>query len=144
MIEIILTRGAIIGFIFLLLGIFLFENNISAERSESEKIANYSPGDHISFLQAKFFKVNRQGQVILRDLSGGMVHTGLDQKDFVLNTFVVVSGKMDGSRKVLVEKSQSFPKIKIKIFVSIAAVFFLFWILTLNIRMQSGKLKLRE
>ena len=119
-----------------------FDREIALPRIQSQQITNFSTGDKILHIPAKYLGKTKRGTPLIKDLYGSIL--SIDQTpSFPENTYILVSGNIGKRREIIVDEIRVFPNYFWKFFVSIFALLLLAIKLFNNVRLTMRGLELK-
>ena len=126
----------------LLISLIHFDRKIALPRIQNQKITNFSAGDKVLHVPAKYLGKTDKGKPLISDLYGSIL--SIDQAPyFPENTYILVSGQIGKRREIIVDEIRVFPNYFWKFFVSILALLLLAVKLVNNVRLTVRGLELK-
>jgi hypothetical protein len=127
----------------LILGLGLFETTVMKNRFRSEQISSYVPGDKVPFIQGRMNGYTEDNKMVIRDFSGGLIKTDIFRGsiDIKENLNVIITGKVGPEREFLTDEIEIFPYRNLKVIVSIAVLFVVFWKVIKNVELTPRGLR---
>ena len=132
----------LLSIFFILFSLIHFDRGIALPRIQNQKITNFSTGDKILHVPAKYLGKTKRGTPLIKDLYGSLLY--MDQAPyFPENTYILVSGQIGKKREIIVDEIRVFPNYFWKFFVSIFALLLLAFKLVNNVRLTMRGFELK-